>query len=298
MDMDTNEITIDRIVGFPWNDPVTDLEDELPTPVSSPVQCTTPAVMTGEAGVPQEFRDIFDLDLAKVLLDVSVIPTMVSPIVESTEIADYAAPAVPTIDTITESPGLALPQVTSWIPRYSPISMPGSVGGEDRPMSTMQSSPCLPMVMAAPSANCRETLDQFLPIVTSPLVEPSQSPGREVTTGEAETEVFVVEGSGRPDLSREGPFEASDVPSTSEQAPWIINSLPGCQYRITSYDECDSCSDLDPAYGIHLHDPRMMEYMGAPESCDSSVGHQNTGLNTWGARGRWRWRVGYIMTPV
>ena len=25
MDMDTNEITIDRIVGFPWNDPGTDL---------------------------------------------------------------------------------------------------------------------------------------------------------------------------------------------------------------------------------------------------------------------------------
>ena len=49
MDMDTNEITIDRIVGVPWNDPGTDLEDELPTPASSPVQCTTPAVMTGRA---------------------------------------------------------------------------------------------------------------------------------------------------------------------------------------------------------------------------------------------------------
>ena len=34
---------------------------------------------------------------------------------------------------------------------------------------------------------------------------------------------------------------------------------------MTSYDERDSRADLDPAYGIHLHDPRMMEYMGAPE---------------------------------
>ena len=92
MDMDTNEITIDRIVGFPWNDPGTDLEDELPTPASSPVQCSTPAIMTGESGGPQEFSDTFDLDLAKVLLDVSVMPTMVSPILETTEIADYAAP--------------------------------------------------------------------------------------------------------------------------------------------------------------------------------------------------------------
>ena len=31
MDMDTNEITIDRIVGFQWDGPGTDVEDELPT---------------------------------------------------------------------------------------------------------------------------------------------------------------------------------------------------------------------------------------------------------------------------
>ena len=35
---------------------------------------------------------------------------------------------------------------------------------------------------------------------------------------------------------------------------------------MTSYDDRDNRYDLDPAYGIHLHDPRMMEYMGAPES--------------------------------
>ena len=72
--------------------------------------------MTDESGGSQEFRDTFDLDLAKVLLDVSVIPSMVSPILDRTEIAAYAAPAVPTIDIIAESPGLALPQMTSWIP--------------------------------------------------------------------------------------------------------------------------------------------------------------------------------------
>ena len=193
MDMDTNEITICRIVGFPWNDPGTDLEDELPTPASSPVQCTTPAVITGEAEGPQEFSDNFDLDLAK---DVSVMPTMVSPILEVTEIAEYATPEVPTTETITESPGLELPQVTSWIPQYSPISTTGSMGGEDRPMSTVQSSPYLPMVTAAPPTGCPETLDQFLPIVTSPLVELSESSGREDTIKKAETEMSLVEGSG------------------------------------------------------------------------------------------------------
>ena len=35
---------------------------------------------------------------------------------------------------------------------------------------------------------------------------------------------------------------------------------------MTSYDDRDSRVNLDLAYGIHFHDPRMMEYMGAPES--------------------------------
>ena len=83
------------------------------------------------------------------LLDVSVMPTMVSPIedsvfIETTEVTEYAAPEVPTIETVMESPGFAIPQesgiVTSWVPRYSPISMTSSVGGEARPMSTVQSS--------------------------------------------------------------------------------------------------------------------------------------------------------------
>ena len=35
MDMDTNEITINQIVGFKWDEAGTDLEDEMPTPVLS-----------------------------------------------------------------------------------------------------------------------------------------------------------------------------------------------------------------------------------------------------------------------
>ena len=45
----------------------------------------------------------------------------------------------------------------------------------------------------------------------------------------------------------------------------MLESLLGCQYRITSYDAADR-SELDPAYGLHLHDPRFLEYVGAPES--------------------------------
>ena len=50
------------------------------------------------------------------------------------------------------------------------------------------------------------------------------------------------------------------------QSPMVLDSMSGCQYRMTSYEDRTNRDDLDPSYGIHLHDPRMMEYMGAPES--------------------------------
>ena len=46
----------------------------------------------------------------------------------------------------------------------------------------------------------------------------------------------------------------------------MLDSLRGCQYRISSYDEDTSSSEFNPAYGIHLHDSRLLEYVGAPES--------------------------------
>ena len=69
-----------------------------------------------------------------------------------------------------------------------------------------------------------------------------------------------------PDLTREGPFDACVAESEPGQSPLVLNSMLGCQFRMTSYEDRDNCDDLDPAYGIYLHDPCMMEYMGAPES--------------------------------
>ena len=112
------------------------MEDELPTPASSPAHCATPAVMPVEPGDPQEREGNFDLDLAKVWLDVSVMPTMM-PIEDSiasptTAVSEYAAPDIPTVP-VTESPGYAVPEdselVTSWVPRYSPAFMASTVGG-------------------------------------------------------------------------------------------------------------------------------------------------------------------------
>ena len=40
----------------------------------------------------------------------------------------------------------------------------------------------------------------------------------------------------------------------------------GCPFRMTSCDEENSGPDFLPAYGVQLHDQRLLEYIGAPES--------------------------------
>ena len=52
----------------------------------------------------------------------------------------------------------------------------------------------------------------------------------------------------------------------SGATPQLLDSLLGCQYRMTSYDDDADRSDMNPVYGLHLHDPRLLEYVGAPES--------------------------------
>ena len=59
----------------PLVDPGTDLEDELPTPVGSP----SPDV---DKSVPLSTSSGVDLELARALLEVGVLPAMVTPIVD------------------------------------------------------------------------------------------------------------------------------------------------------------------------------------------------------------------------
>ena len=119
MNMDTNEITINRIIGFQWDDPETDLEDEMPTPVLSPVHNVAPVIPPAETANPFGRGDGFDLDLAKVMLDVSVMPSLISPLEESevpppSRAAEYAAPATPALETVFESPGYTVPEESAF----------------------------------------------------------------------------------------------------------------------------------------------------------------------------------------
>ena len=49
-------------------------------------------------------------------------------------------------------------------------------------------------------------------------------------------------------------------------SPRVLDNMRGCQYRMTSYDQDSDGPDFSPAYGVQLHDLRLLEYVGAPES--------------------------------
>ena len=67
------------------------------------------------------------------------------------------------------------------------------------------------------------------------------------------------------DIVREGPFDADTTPMDTEDSPLINTSMPGCPYRMTSYTGTATV-DADTRYGLQLHHPRFLEFIGAPES--------------------------------
>ena len=137
VNMDTDEITIQDIVGAPLNDTGTDVEDELLTPASSPAPGEMCPVATGDSGLQPVHEDNFNIDLAKALLDVSVLPMMIAlihdPIVSATmSPVDYIAPEILTVSADERAPESAFPPATvtmdSWFRQYSPISRGSSNG--------------------------------------------------------------------------------------------------------------------------------------------------------------------------
>ena len=67
------------------------------------------------------------------------------------------------------------------------------------------------------------------------------------------------------DVSREGPFDAYCSPMDTGDSPLVATGLPGCPYQITSYTDL-AVAYTNPAYGMQLHHPRFLEFIGAPES--------------------------------
>ena len=68
-----------------------------------------------------------------------------------------------------------------------------------------------------------------------------------------------------PDVSREGPFDVHRVMHQPDTPLRLRQDGQGCPFRITSYDMKIEDSGFSPEYGVQLHDPRFLEYVGAPE---------------------------------
>ena len=81
------------------------------------------------------------------------------------------------------------------------------------------------------------------------------------------------------DLSQEGPFDAHLDTAVAGDVPLWLDNLPGCQYRMTSYDPTE-VADVDPAHGLQLHHPRFLQYVGAPESAGLLSRPQAHRINT------------------
>ena len=279
MDMDTSEITINRIVGFLWDDPGTDVEDEMPTPVLSPVQNVAPVIPPTETADPFDRGDGFDLNLAKVMLDVSVMPSLISPLEESevpppSRAAEYAAPATPALETVIESPGYTVPEESAftWIPGFGPVPEAVVIEEGGQMMSPEQPPPHLVPASATTTVVNSVIIEQFIPTMPPTPDDMRHDTSTESVRQTGRAKVVVVEAAEGStstvmcqcdqdigsDLTREGPFDACEVEPEPGQSPLVLNSMPGCQFHMTSYDDRDSRDDLEPAYGIHLHDPHMI----------------------------------------
>ena len=69
-----------------------------------------------------------------------------------------------------------------------------------------------------------------------------------------------------PDVSREGPFDIHQGHPHSGASPRLLQGTHGCPFRMTSYDGENGGPDFTLAYGVQLHDPCLLEYVGAPGS--------------------------------
>ena len=104
MNMTYRSVVIPELGVAPLEDSGTDLEDELPTPDGSPsTDASKPVLGPMSPGV--------DLELARTLLELGVLPTMVTPIVDpvvgtSASPALYPVPPIPVLSVVDSAPVL------------------------------------------------------------------------------------------------------------------------------------------------------------------------------------------------
>ena len=297
----SSDVLVVSELGFaPLVDSGTDLEDELPTPDGSP---STDAVKPGKVVLPEVcFASLggVDLELVQALLEVAVLPMMVTPIMDpvvesSVTPALYPVPPIPVLSVNEQVPVLEsvddhvpvlvasslLEVVGSLVLDNSPSYLASSTGSVSGPITSLISPSLRTDDVSRPPSGLAP-MDQYLPrdislllgestdlpflpapLTPRPIVE-EMVPGSAV--GSPTGEPVSAASQCMPDLSREGPFDVHQDASESGASPRVLDILRGCQYRMISYDEDTNRSEFNPAYSIHLHDLRLLEYVGAPES--------------------------------
>ena len=241
-----DEIAFTELGVAPLLESGTDLEDELPMSDDSAVLLGGRSATAAVPEICPALQGRFDLELVKALLDVSVMPSMITPI---------------------DDPGASHPCRVGGRARVS-------VGGSSVSRCGVDSCSGV-LSVAAPHG----TDDQYLPRRDVPFggeSSDSASLPRPLTPRLLD-EVMMVESTEDstpgepmtmcapcgPDLSREGPFDEYHQSSESGTSPRVLDSLPGCPSWMTSHDEASSRPDVSPAYEIHLHDPRLLEYVSS-----------------------------------
>ena len=241
---------------------------------SVPERAATPvfaAILSDDSGT----------DLEDELLHVSPLPTIVSPLQDS----DTALPVSPSRYPVPPVPALPDPAPTSqlspvplWVVNALPTIdlFPSYTMSPAHSHYTPATSPIttdVPDTSEYLSPGSSAAMDWFLvgdgdllldcssdlPMLPLPLLPlPASSvPYMESGVAHSPVDQFPSSTATSPDLYREGPFDASQSVSVSGAAPLVLDSLPGCQYQMTSYDNTD-ITDVDSAYGLQLHHPRFL----------------------------------------
>ena len=154
-------------------------------------------------------------------------------------------------------PGSVARAPTSLVLRSSPdVSPPSGLAPMDQ---------CLPWSVLQPVGEIVASPLLPAPLTPRRMVEGQIFPGSVVTSPTGETDV-AGGNQNIPDLSQQGPFDVHQDRSASGASPQVLDGMHGCQYRMPSYDEQNGGPDFSLAYGIQLHDLRVLEYVGAPES--------------------------------
>ena len=194
----------------------------------------------------------------------SILPVMVTPLEEPVEVflvapSTYPEPPVPVLPyDVPDAPSKVSPL---WVAADQPIL-------DLFPSYSLSSACSVYEPVTSPLApSLQEDADYRPPLSPATMDQYLSSDGDLLSSVGSPAGIPTVSPSdGMPDLSREGPFDVHQDVLESGATPQVLDSLPGCQYRMVSYDDDVDRSDLNPAYGFHLHDPRLLEYVGARSS--------------------------------